>query len=348
MRDAGPAGGGKFLAAKNRIWAFALVLAMSASALTASAAAQELVAGGRAVGIRMNTDGVIVAGAAPVETASGAATPASDAGLRTGDVIVGMGGAEIHTAQDFVKAASGMTGEAIALEVLRGGEEKTLSITPAKDRDGTMKLGLWLRDGVAGVGTLTFYDPATRVYGALGHGITDADTGELLPLGSGVLTRASIVGVVKGESGKPGQLDGCSDEGSICGSIVMNTDYGIFGILDSGAEALGNTVECGGMKPGAAKIVTTLSGDSAGEYSVEINRVYHDPSGERVMITVTDKALIAATGGIVQGMSGSPIIQDGKLVGAVTHVFVNDPTKGYGLSIADMIGEVQACAQKAA
>jgi stage IV sporulation protein B len=348
MRDFAPAGGGKFLAAKNKILAFTLILALSAAVLPASAAAQELMAGGRAIGIRMNTDGVVVAGSAPVETASGQVTPALDAGLRTGDVIVKLAGADVHTAEDFVKAASGMKGGAVAMKVMRNGEAKELSITPAKDADGALKLGLWLRDGIAGVGTLTFYDPATGVYGALGHGITDSDTGALLPLGSGVLTKASIVGIVKGENGTPGQLSGCTDEKSICGSIVLNTDYGIFGILEPGSDVPGSAMECGGMKPGPATILTTLSGSAPGEYSIEINRVYHDQSGERVMITVTDQALIDAAGGIVQGMSGSPIIQDGKLVGAVTHVFVNDPTRGYGLSIADMISEVQACASKAA
>ncbi len=336
------------MAAKKRIWAAVMVLALTVTVFPASAAAQELVAGGRAVGIRMNTDGVVVAGVSQVETASGSVSPAGSAGLAVGDVIVRLGSAKIHTAQDFVQAASGMTGDPVSVTVLRAGEEKQLSVTPVKDKDGALRLGLWLRDGVAGVGTITFYDPETRVYGALGHGITDADTGALLPLGSGDLTNARIVGIVKGQSGTPGQLDGCSDDKTVCGSIVMNTEYGIFGILDSGGEGLSGTMECGEIKTGEAKILTTLSENNVSQYTIRIDRVYHDPSGDRVQITVTDKDLIAATGGIVQGMSGSPIIQNGKLVGAVTHVFVNDPTKGYGLSVQDMIAQVQSCAQKAA
>jgi stage IV sporulation protein B len=336
------------LAAKNRILALTLILALSTAALPASAAAQELVAGGRAVGIRMNTDGVVVAGETQVETDSGEAEPAADAGLEAGDVIVRFGGADIHTAEDFVKAASRMSGGPVEVTVRRSGEEKKLTVTPVKDRDGALKLGLWLRDGIAGVGTITFCDPATGVYGALGHGITDADTGQLLPLGSGSLEDTSIVGIVKGRSGAPGQLSGCTDESGVCGSIVMNTEYGIFGILSDGGASLGDTMECGELKTGDATILTTLSGSSVGSYKVRINRLYQDPSGERVMITVTDKALLDTAGGIVQGMSGSPIIQDGKLVGAVTHVLVNDPTRGYGLSIQDMIAQAQECAEKAA
>ena len=210
-----------------------------------------------------------------------------------------------------------------------------------------LRLGLWLRDGVTGVGTVTFYDPASGVYGALGHGITDTDTGVLLPLGEGSVSKAAVTGVTKGESGKPGQLDGSSDISSSCGSILMNTEYGIFGIMQSGSVE-GDPIECGTIKTGPAAILTTISGDTAKEYSIEVNRVYHDTDGDRVMITVTDKALLAATGGIVQGMSGSPIIQGGNLVGAVTHVFVNDPTHGYGLSIQDMIATAKACLDKAA
>lgn len=336
------------MAIKKRISAAALILVLSVAALPASASAQELVAGGRAVGIRMSTDGVVVAGVNPVETASGAVNPAGDAGICVGDVIVKLGPAEIHTAKDFVAAASGMTGEPVTVTILRAGETRQYSMTPALDKDGVLRLGLWLRDGIAGVGTITFYDPETHVYGALGHGITDADTGELLPLSSGNLTDASIVGIVKGQNGTPGELSGCADENAVCGTIVLNTEYGIFGILSTGGDGLSGAMECGEMKTGDATILATLSGKEIGEYAVRIDRVYHDPSGDRVQITVTDETLIAATGGIVQGMSGSPILQNGKLVGAVTHVFVNDPTKGYGLSVQDMIAEVSECAQKAA
>lgn len=330
---------------RNRTAAIMLVLALAA--MPVSAAAQELVPGGKAIGIRMTTQGVVVAGVSEVESGGVKKSPAAEAGIAPGDVIVRLGPAQINSAADFIAAVAKLDGTPVAVQVTRQGKTKQFTVTPAKDADGKLRLGLWLRDGVTGVGTVTFYDPASGVYGALGHGITDTDTGVLLPLGEGSVSKAAVTGVTKGESGKPGQLDGSSDISSSCGSILMNTEYGIFGIMQSGSVE-GDPIECGTIKTGPAAILTTISGDTAKEYSIEVNRVYHDTDGDRVMITVTDKALLAATGGIVQGMSGSPIIQGGNLVGAVTHVFVNDPTHGYGLSIQDMIATAKACLDKAA
>ncbi len=330
---------------RNRTAAIMLVLALAA--MPVSAAAQELVPGGKAIGIRMTTQGVVVAGVSEVESGGVKKSPAAEAGIAPGDVIVRLGPAQINSAADFIAAVAKLDGTPVAIQVTRQGKTKQFTVTPAKDADGKLRLGLWLRDGVTGVGTVTFYDPASGVYGALGHGITDTDTGVLLPLGEGSVSKAAVTGVTKGESGKPGQLDGSSDISSSCGSILMNTEYSIFGIMQSGSVE-GDPIECGTIKTGPAAILTTISGDTAKEYSIEVNRVYHDTDGDRVMITVTDKALLAATGGIVQGMSGSPIIQGGNLVGAVTHVFVNDPTHGYGLSIQDMIATAKACLDKAA
>lgn len=330
---------------RNRTAAIMLVLALAA--MPVSAAAQELVPGGKAIGIRMTTQGVVVAGVSEVESGGVKKSPAAEAGIAPGDVIVRLGPAQINSAADFIAAVAKLDGTPVAVQVTRQGKTKQFTVTPAKDADGKLRLGLWLRDGVTGVGTVTFYDPASGVYGALGHGITDTDTGVLLPLGEGSVSKAAVTGVTKGESGKPGQLDGSSDISSSCGSILMNTEYSIFGIMQSGSVE-GDPIECGTIKTGPAAILTTISGDTAKEYSIEVNRVYHDTDGDRVMITVTDKALLAATGGIVQGMSGSPIIQGGNLVGAVTHVFVNDPTHGYGLSIQDMIATAKACLDKAA
>ena len=330
---------------RNRTAAIMLVLALAA--MPVSAAAQELVPGGKAIGIRMTTQGVVVAGVSEVESGGVKKSPAAEAGIAPGDVIVRLGPAQISSAAGFIAAVAKLDGTPVAVQVTRQGKTKQFTVTPAKDADGKLRLGLWLRDGVTGVGTVTFYDPASGVYGALGHGITDTDTGVLLPLGEGSVSKAAVTGLTKGESGKPGQLDGSSDISSSCGSILMNTEYSIFGIMQSGSVE-GDPIECGTIKTGPAAILTTISGDTAKEYSIEVNRVYHDTDGDRVMITVTDKALLAATGGIVQGMSGSPIIQGGNLVGAVTHVFVNDPTHGYGLSIQDMIATAKACLDKAA
>lgn len=226
------------------------------------------------------------------------------------------------------------------MTIERGGKAKQLNITPAQDADGAWKLGLWLRDGVSGVGTLTFYDPETGVYGALGHSISDEATGEALPLGDGGIYKAQIVGIVPGEVGAPGQLDGKTDCTKFLGDIRINCGCGIFGKADFD----GPTLETGEFETGKATIRCTLSGEETREYGIEIKKVYSSAEGATVMLTVTDPELLAQTGGIVQGMSGSPIIQNGKLVGAVTHVFVNDPTSGYGVSIRDMLKTAESAA----
>ena len=304
--------------------------------LSAAALAESLVPGGSAVGIRMTSDGVVVAGISEVETSSGKRSPAADAGLKKGDVITRLGGSEIATAQDFKAALSALDGSKTTVTFERGGKQKQLNITPAQGTDGAWKLGLWLRDGISGVGTLTFYDPATGVYGALGHCIS-GDDGEALPLGDGGIYGAEIVGIVQGTVGAPGQLDGKTDAAAFLGDIRINCGCGIFGTADFDGE----TMETGEFETGPATIRCTLEGSQTREFGIEIKKVYSSSEGTTVMLTVTDPELIALTGGIVQGMSGSPIIQNGRLVGAVTHVFVNDPTSGYGVSIEDMLRVAQ-------
>lgn len=316
---------------------FAVVLCF---VLSAAALAQPLVPGGRALGIRMTTDGVVVAGISEVETASGKQSPAALAGLKKGDVITRIGSKDISTADDFKAALGELDGSKTTVTVERGGSVKQLGITPAQDTDGAWKLGLWLRDGISGVGTLTFYDPATGVYGALGHSISDETTGDALPLGDGGVYDAQIVGIVPGEAGAPGQLDGSTDCTQFLGDIQINCGCGIFG--EAGFE--GNAIETGEIAAGPATILCTLSGSDVHEYGIEIKKVYSGAEYTTVMLTVTDPELLEQTGGIVQGMSGSPIIQNGHLVGAVTHVFVNDPTSGYGISIQDMLEMAQKCA----
>lgn len=282
--------------------------------LSAAAFAESLVPGGGAVGIRMTTDGVVVAGVSEVQTPNGKRSPAAEAGLKKGDVITRLGGADIGTAQDFKTALAQLDGSKTTVTIERG--------------------------GVSGVGTLTFYDPETGVYGALGHSISDEATGEALPLGDGGIYKAQIVGIVPGEVGAPGQLDGKTDCTKFLGDIRINCGCGIFGKADFD----GPTLETGEFETGKATIRCTLSGEETREYGIEIKKVYSSAEGTTVMLTVTDPELLAQTGGIVQGMSGSPIIQNGKLVGAVTHVFVNDPTSGYGVSIRDMLKTAESAA----
>jgi len=308
--------------------------------LSVAAYAESLVPGGGAVGIRMTTDGVVVAGISEVETQGGKQTPAADAGLKKGDVITRLGGCDIATAQDFKDALSALDGSKTTVTVERSGRQKQMNITPAQDTDGAWKLGLWLRDGISGVGTLTFYDPATGVYGALGHSISDENGGGALPLGDGGVYDAQIVDIVRGQAGEPGRLDGSTDCTRFLGDIRLNCGRGIFGA----AGFDGDAIETGEVSVGSATILCTLSGSEVREYGVEIRKVCSGADGTTVMLTVTDPELLELTGGIVQGMSGSPIIQNGLLVGAVTHVFVNDPTSGYGIAIQDMLEMAQKCA----
>ena len=305
--------------------------------LTVSAAAKELVPGGRALGIRMTTDGVMVAELTSIVTDAGEFSPAKDAGIMKGDIIKKLGAGTVCSAEDLASALSKLDGKTVAVTVERAGKLRQFNVTPGVS-DGRPLLGLMLRDCVCGVGTLTFYDPETGIYGALGHSISDADSGAVLPLSGGSIYNAGIVGIDKGKAGAPGALNGHSDELYALGDIRINCGCGIFGE----AELEGKTVETGIMHEGEAHILCTLHGKEVHEYGIEVRKV---TTGEltTAVICVTDPELIELTGGIVQGMSGSPIIQDGKLVGAVTHVFVNDPTSGYGISIQDMLAAAEKC-----
>ena len=205
--------------------------------------------------------------------------------------------------------------------MLRGGRPLLLTVKPARSDERQWMLGMWLRDGISGIGTVTFCDPATGLYGALGHSVSDADSGAMLPMGGGSITEAEIVSVKPGAAGVPGELNGCADPGKVLGSIERNTEHGIYGHMNQPSG--GRVIETGRIRTGPATILATVDGGQTKEFSVKISRIYRDSDGEHVMLSVTDPALCARTGGIVQGMSGSPILQDGKLVGAVTHVSVS-------------------------
>lgn len=326
--------------------ASALLSLSLCAALSVPAWAQELVVGGQAVGIQAGTQGVLVAGLTQVETPGGSICPAESAGLKKGDIITAINGASVTKAAELIAEVSGLDGRPVKLTVQR--DKRTLSVTvqPVESAEGQWMMGMWLRDGVSGIGTVTFCDPDTGVFGALGHSISDADTGLAMPLGEGSITDAEIVSITRGECGTPGELNGCADVTHVLGSIDGNSAHGIFGHAYS---LLGSRrLETGKLTTGPATIVSTIAGRQPQEYKIEVNRIYHDAEGEHALLTVTDPELCAKTGGIVQGMSGSPILQNGKLVGAVTHVFVNDPTKGYGVSIQDMLCDAGLSADNAA
>ncbi len=310
------------------LWVFLLT-----SLLTLPAFAQELIVGGQAVGIQISTDGVLVAGLCEVD-GSGGISPAQSAGLQAGDRIVAADGVPVPDAATLMEAIEKGEG-GVTLSVLRGERSFLVTVEPALSGEGRPMLGLLLRDGLSGIGTLTFFDPDSGVFGALGHSINDAATGLAVPVRGGSITDAQIVSVTPGAAGAPGELGGVADLGRILGEITRNSEAGIFGLSSEGFG--GKRLETGELAAGPASIVSTVNGHETREYTVEINRVYREAGGTHAMLSVTDAELLARTGGIVQGMSGSPILQNGRLVGAVTHVFVSDPRRGYAVSIQDML-----------
>ena len=316
---------------------------ITAALCTVSAfASGPLIPVGETVGIQIKMDGVLVAGVTDVQTAQGAVCPARDAGLRTGDIIVAVEGCGVNEAAQIISAVDALDGNAAELTVRRDGKTLCLDVTPAQETGGGLRLGLWLRDGVAGIGTVTYIDPATGAFGALGHGVNDAETGVLLPVADGEVCRAQIVDVKRGAAGAPGELAGCFDAGAVLGSIGKNTPCGIFGVMHQNMGNLRPAMPVASpeeIERGPATILSCVEGDTIREYDVEISRTgMVSGSGRDLMIHVTDPDLLAQTGGIVQGMSGSPILQNGKLVGAVTHVLVDEPSRGYGIFIDTMLG----------
>lgn len=318
---------------KKRITA-ALGVLFLLTLLPCAAWAEELLVGGQAVGIEICADGVIVSGFCEVQTENGPVSPAQDAGFAVGDLIVKLDGAPIRSAEDLIAASARLGGNEAEVEILRGGASEHLRVRPALSETKQWLLGLWLRDGVSGIGTITFIEPQSGLFGALGHSVNDESSGRSVPLREGWISAAEIISVSPGVPGTPGELCGGASAERI-GSVEKNTAAGIFGHLS--AVQGGRLLRTGEIRTGRASIVSTLAGHEAREYDVEIDRVYREGGQTRALLTVTDAALSSGAGGIVQGMSGSPIIQDGSIVGAVTHVFVNDPRRGFAIGIYDML-----------
>ncbi|UOO37146.1 SpoIVB peptidase [Oscillospiraceae bacterium CM] len=329
---------------------FLLLTVLAFSCPGTLAAGKALIPMGNAVGISLSSDGVMVVGVPETMPDGVTASPARDAGVAVGDIITQIGSQHVSSNDDLKAAIKMLDGSPVAMTVLRGGKTMSLKMTPHKSNDGACELGLWLRDGIAGIGTLTFYDPETHLFGALGHAVNDAETGVLIPLRTGQIMRSSVTDVILGKAGMPGQLHGTFNTESVLGTLMKNSTSGIFGTLDNEDLIAGKTAvpiaKTSEIKTGPAKILSNVSGTDVVSYDVEITRVYTgtEAVGRTMMITVTDKRLIEKTGGIVQGMSGSPILQDGKLIGAVTHVLVNDPTKGYGIDIENMLSTAKSAA----
>lgn len=307
----------------------------------------QLVPGGKAVGIKMFTKGLICVGTEKIKGEDGQNYNIANAlDIKETDIIISANGKILHTVEEFSEIVSNSQGTPITLVVSRNGNEQTKVATPIKTSDG-YKLGLWVRDSTAGIGTVTFTDVASGAFAALGHPITDVDTGILMPVDKGSISNAEIVGIKKGARGEPGELYGVFSGTDDCGVILKNTAQGIYGSLVDNPALNYNSqpvIAASGAqaKTGKAEIYANIEGDTVEKFEIEITKLMrYATDSKNMVIKVTDKRLLDKTGGIVQGMSGSPIIQDGKLIGAVTHVFVNDPSRGYGIFIENMLSNVK-------
>ena len=307
---------------------------------------QEIYVSGSTIGIYMETEGVLVIDTGEIEDQNGEMKEPAKNLVRQGDYIVSFNGEKISTKRELINDIAGLDGEEVTLEVKREGESVPVSVTPVNDTKGDYKLGIWVRDDTQGIGTLTYVDQNGR-YGALGHGISDIDTAQLLNIRNGALYKAQILAINKGSKGNPGELAGFIryDDRNILGSIEINSKNGIYGQFYKGAED-GITLKKmpvaykQDVKTGEASVLCNVDGEVR-EYQAEIKRIdlNHEDTNKSFVIQITDEKLLEKTGGIVQGLSGSPVLQNGKMVGAITHVFVQDSTSGYGIFIENMLGK---------
>lgn len=340
----------------KKITAFALLLAalvamcalLPYGALGAKAAPvgsrPTLVPGGMPFGVKFFTEGVLVVGVTDVETPTGIASPAKEAGVKTGDVVLKVGGTEVDGVEKLSELIGKSGGKPIALELMRGDGNITAVVTPVKTVEGDYRTGLWVKDSTAGIGTVTYIDPANDTFGGLGHGICDSETGELLLLKRGVVFDVNLNGVTKGRPNEPGELKGIFSSVKR-GTLSANTECGVFGSINTSGMELAAPIEIGyknEVKAGRVCILTSAGGEGPRCYEAEIERITDaDGKTKNFVVRITDENLLNLTGGIVQGMSGSPVIQNGRIIGAITHVMISDPTRGYGIFIENMLEEAK-------
>jgi stage IV sporulation protein B len=310
----------------------------------------KVIPGGQSIGVKLKSSGIMVVGYNLVKSGRDSVSPAEQAQVKVGDIITAIDGKPVKSveqAAEWINKA-GKSGKPMEFSIKRSKQQLKLNVKPLYDKDGdTYRIGLYIRDSAAGVGTLTFYSPDHKVFGALGHVITDVDTGQAIGVGEGQIVHSSVTSIDKGESGTPGEKRGIFvDEDKVLGSITRNSDFGVFGKMND----MPDNAKIGKALPvalaeqvheGKASILTVVDDQKVEEFEIQIVNVMRQkyPATKSMVIKVTDKRLLEKTGGIIQGMSGSPILQDGKVVGAVTHVFVNDPTQGYGVFIEWMLNE---------
>ena len=306
---------------------------------------------GNIAGVKLYTNGVLVVGMSEIEGEDNKKyKPYENIGIAEGDTIIAINDKEIFDTEDLVETVNNSQGNRLNIEYLHNNETLECSITPIKTGSAEYKLGLWVRDSAAGVGTVTFYEPTTKSFGALGHGIVDIDTSQLIDIASGEFITTKILNITKGENGNPGRIQGTIDNQQTIGTITKNTKFGIYGTVDN-VSALNinasNSMEVAlrdEIQLGKAQIICTLENGKTEKYEIEIEKIFKNNNSDNksMKIRVTDQRLIDKTGGIIQGMSGSPIIQNGKFIGAVTHVLVNDSLEGYGVFGDIMIKQMKA------
>jgi stage IV sporulation protein B len=314
----------------KKLSVFSIFILLFASFMISSNAASNpiyVVPSGEAVGVKIHTDGLLVVGTTP---------EGKNSGIKTNDIIKSVNGTNVTSNEQLADIVNKYH-DNLSFTIIRNNEEINIAAKPYQADDGIYKLGLWVRDSTAGIGTITYYNPQNNTFAALGHGICDVDTGNILTVKSGNILPCNILSVTKGENGNPGELNGSFD-GEPIGEIMLNTDSGIYGngSFDANAKAL-PVAEPSEVQEGNAYILADIDGGEVKKYDIEISKISHNKSGKNMVIEITDEQLLSLTGGIVQGMSGAPIIQNDKLVGAVTHVFVNNSAKGYGTFAENMI-----------
>lgn len=303
-----------------------------------------VIPGGMPIGIYLETEGVLILGTEEITSKDGSSKAPAKNLVKSGDYIIGIDDVEIKEKEELVEAVKQLDSDSVILHLRRDEEYIDVKVDPTLDEEGDYKLGIWVRDNAHGLGTITFIKEDYS-FGALGHGIHDIDTNELLEISEGTLYETSIRNIKKGETGTPGGMEGVIvyNNYNILGDITQNTDTGVYGKIERIDRVIQNTKAVPAakkeeIKTGPATILCAVSGQIE-SYEIEITGIdyYAREVNKGIRLKVTDEKLLEQTGGIVQGMSGSPIIQDGKLVGAVTHVLVNDPTKGYGIFIENML-----------
>ncbi len=310
----------------------------------------KLYPGGVPFGVKFMTEGLLVVGFCDVDTGAKKSNPSSDAGLRVGDRILAVNGKRLSNAAEFGKIVEASQGKSISLVYLRGSSEYMATLTPVFSKsENCYKTGVYIKDNGAGLGTVTYIVPNSLEFAGLGHGICEGEGGKLVPISRGSVVNVGIDGVIKGQCGTPGELKGHFKSGK-CGTLLQNTDCGVFGVLTSLPAGLPSEPLSLGLRDelreGKAYIYCTLDASGHARYEIEISNIDRSATaGKCFTVKVTDPKLIEKTGGIVQGMSGSPIIQNGKLVGAVTHVMINDPTTGYGIFIENMLANMNSSVQ---